>query len=542
MPAKPLSFRASVTLSAPIGSGGTGEPGLVDRTGKLIVHPRYRAWLKRHGLTRIEDFFQLNGEIVSGHPERNVAQVTVTDGECQRVVYLKREHKVSWRVRWKNRRQGFGKVSKCEREAITLDRLERAGLPGPQWLAYGEDRSGRAFLLVDGLERNLDLPDYLREIQPNEADRRLLAERIAVRLAEIHEAGFSTPELAAKHIFVNQVSLAVTLIDWQSTPVPGPVGWADRCRQLANLFATLPGEATHGREPAYFLRAYRQAVVAHRRPDRDSVPTFCELAKSVRSQAGGRLGKSSVRDQQCQPVRPQRLVWLADEAACVIPELADAWPRPADGEPFYLSRREKLPPQEWIELANGQHGRLLRFRERCRLGRFCADLRGKSWRSQAAKLSRILFHLERHRIVAPRLLGFGQKLFPRGRADSFVFFQPPTDAVPVKTWLRETPSQRLATLRRVGSLLRALHTADCQLADTLESSWFVSCSDRVGLATPLAVRLCKKLPASAGPRELLRLADLLDLASDGADFQALVAGYDGQMSVSAFPFSGGPSR
>jgi hypothetical protein len=38
-------------------------------------------------------------------------------------------------VRLKNYRAGFGWVSRCEREAMTLQALESCGLPGPQWLA-----------------------------------------------------------------------------------------------------------------------------------------------------------------------------------------------------------------------------------------------------------------------------------------------------------------------------------------------------------------------------------------------------------------------
>lgn len=136
------------------------------------------------------EILDLPGEIVSGHADRHVARVEV-DG---RVCYLKRQHRVGWRERLRNWRLGFGWVSKCEREARVIAALDRAGFPHPECVAFGEHESGRAYLLVEGLKGVVELRDHLSD-NP-------LSPELGSRVAELHAAGFTTPDLTAKHVFV----------------------------------------------------------------------------------------------------------------------------------------------------------------------------------------------------------------------------------------------------------------------------------------------------------------------------------------------------
>ena len=147
----PLLFNArhrEVEAARPRPGGGRGF---------IAHHPRYKAWLLRAGIDTPYAALNLTGEVVCGHPARHVARVELAG---RRVAYLKREHVVGWPTRLKNFRAGFGWVSRSEREAETLRRLEAAGLPGPQWLAYGEDARGRAFLLVDEVADAADLDAF----------------------------------------------------------------------------------------------------------------------------------------------------------------------------------------------------------------------------------------------------------------------------------------------------------------------------------------------------------------------------------------------
>src|SRR4051794_40339799 len=95
--------------------------------GWVVVHPRYRRRFASWGLRAARDFLDLPGEVVSGHPDRHVVRV-VLGGRRRVVAFLKREHRVPWRVRFANFRDGFGWMSKSEREALLLAALRRAGI------------------------------------------------------------------------------------------------------------------------------------------------------------------------------------------------------------------------------------------------------------------------------------------------------------------------------------------------------------------------------------------------------------------------------
>src|SRR6187399_2285 len=114
--------------------------------GWAEVHPNFREAFAAARLLTAEALLALPGEVVSGHPERHVMRVELPGG---RIGYLKRQHRVSWRERLKQKFAGFGWSPRSIREAKLLKELSRAKLPCPQWIAFGEDGDGRAFLLVE---------------------------------------------------------------------------------------------------------------------------------------------------------------------------------------------------------------------------------------------------------------------------------------------------------------------------------------------------------------------------------------------------------
>jgi tRNA A-37 threonylcarbamoyl transferase component Bud32 len=456
------------------------EPRTVTTRGFIVHHPRYRAWLLRAGVASPLAALNLTGEIVCGHPARHVARVVLAGG---RVVYLKREHVVGWPARLKNARAGFGWVSQSEREAETLRRLETAGLPGPQWLAYGEDARGRAFLLVDEVADAADLRAALSDKGMTPADRRLLAERVGRAVAELHAAGFGTPDLAAKHVLIGRESGAVTLLDWPSA------GRVDPARQLAGFAASLADDLATPRDRLRFLWAYRRVL---QRSGNIRQPRFGAFTRDVLKRAEKLGRRSSARDQR-QAGPAQRLVWLAGERACAIPEVVPIWPTPPAASPFY----GEPPGRQCVTFPDGLRATLVRFATVDPFGRLAATLRAKPWRSPGATAGRVLFHLARYGVPAPRLLGFGQTLKTSTRADSFVLYEPAEDAVPVAVRLQESPAVRRKLLWECGALLRRLHDAGCRLAD-LEAGdpAFVVCPGvgcAVGVETPLAVRLTRRI-------------------------------------------------
>jgi tRNA A-37 threonylcarbamoyl transferase component Bud32 len=500
------------------------------RPSLLVFHPRYERFLRRVGVTSAEAALDLRGEIVCGHPDRHVARVELGEGPSRRVVYLKREHVVGLRTRLRSRLAGYGWASRSEREAATLRRLEAAGLPGPQWLAYGEDGAGRAFLIVDELGGMDDLRAVLGDTGLSSPDRRRLAELVGRAVAELHEAGFGTPELAAKHLFVNPATGDVSLVDWQSAPRAGMESMAARFRQLAGLHASLADELASPRERLRFLRAYLRTAHQSLCPPGRAKPKFGPFARVVASLSGPLRGRSSARDQRLPPA--PRLVWLAGEQVCVVPEMAEHWPSTAVSPPFYLDAPADRPPvsEEWVTFPDGRRALLTRFTTVDPLGRLTAAVRERPWRSPAATAARVLFHLRRHGVPAPNLLAFGQRLRFLGRADSFLLCEPVAAAVPVAVRLAQLPGDchaRWNMLHRCGETLRRLHDAGCRTVPAREPVLVASAAGLVAVACPSAVRLTKRVTArdrAADLRRFLR-AELPGL--DRADRARVVRGYLG---------------
>lgn len=369
----------------------------------VVVHPRYRAWLAKCGLVRPEAFLELPGEIVSGHQDRHVMRVELPSGVQPRVVFLKREHRVGWRVRLRNWRAGFGFVSRSIREAETLKRLDAMALPAPQWIAYGEDTRGRAFLMIDDLSGSLDLRVAAKAMRGDET-RRDFCNRIGQAVAECHSRGVSTPDLAAKHVFVKPESGGVTLLDWPSATLDTAMTFKDRAAMFAQLDASLAPALATPRERMRVLRAYCRSQWGQ--------PRLREWLAAIEPMRVKLAKRSSIREQQT--LTSKRLVWLADdEAMCVTAKLAGQWSQLL--APYYTS---EPAGESIIRACDGRPATLIRYRTLAPLGRLMAKLRGKSWRSPAMLLARKLMKGD-----GPELLAFGQKLTGPVSADSFVLLR-----------------------------------------------------------------------------------------------------------------------
>jgi hypothetical protein len=440
----------------------------------------------RAGLTSASAFLDLPGEVVSGHPDRHVMRVTVPG--TPNAFYLKRQHVVGWREKWRDYRAGFGWVSRCEREAELLRQLEAAHLPAPRWGAVG-NRGGRAFLLVQEVPGAIDLRRILAEGALSPVERRALATRIGAALAAIHAARFTTPDLTAKHVLVHPKTLAVTFLDWQSA-TRRPVNETARIGALGALHASLAPELASRAERVRTLRTYAPAAPA---------------VKVLRA-AARHANRRSVRDQLQPPAvegNSQRLVWLAGEAVCAVPEIAAQWPRLAIAPPFYGFGPDGAAQVRFA----GRDAVLARGRSSAPLGRFRAWLRSAPWRSPGATIGRVLFHLERYGVPAPRLFAFGQRLTTATTAEWFALYENPP-GVPLRTWRRTAPpTVRHALLGTVTECLRKVHAAGCVLTDPKTA--FALDGGAVSIADPRAVRIVRSVSASARQRDLRAVARLL---------------------------------
>ncbi len=477
------------------------------QAGLFVVHPRYRQWLAKCGLTNPDAVLSLVGEVVGGHANRHVRIVTLNSGNIERQAYLKREHRVGWRVRFKNRLAGFGAVSRSEREAMMLSQLETAGLPAPQWLAYGEDANGKAFLLVEEIPAAMSLLEYLHEYRLEPADRRLLCERLGRFLAEFHNAGFTNPDLAAKHVLIQPRSQHFTLIDWPSAPLPSKRLSESACQNdLAKLNAALPESSFDARDRLRVLWAYRRT-----RTFSTTVPSqrFTKMAQDIQTRSVSFKEKSSIALQKALN-EPQRLVWLADDAVVTTPEVAEQWPTPAVVAPFYLTSDKQFLHQETLLTPDGQRATLLRYRTSAPLHRLVANLRERNWLAPACEQARVLLQLARHNVPAPRLLAFGQRLTSWAKADSFVLFNNTEDAI---AWNELKNDGKWC--QQLGAYTRQLHLAGLRwcLATLSQSTRpLVGQADdllSLQLTSPEFVVRCKRLKTAQAERNLLAVALLL---------------------------------
>ena len=221
--------------------------------GMLHIHPDFAHLLRHHDLRTFGDFFHYcDGETIGTHPTRSVVKIKLGGF----VAYLKREYCLPWKEYFGSWWAGFGCVSKSRREWRVLRALQAIGIGCPEAIAVGEE-DGRAFLLIRALPAVQDLQSYLTE--GHGADwvvRRQLARYLGEAVARLHEAGFTHPDVYAKHVFVDVDDQAISFIDFQRTRFRRWVPWASRWRDLAALNASLSEGLVSTRDRLACLSAY----------------------------------------------------------------------------------------------------------------------------------------------------------------------------------------------------------------------------------------------------------------------------------------------
>jgi heptose I phosphotransferase len=470
--------------------------GALARRGFVTVNAEHRAWLRGLRLAEPEDFLDREALIVSGHPGRQVARLDLGAG---RVGYLKREQGVRWTTRLRNFLGGCGWVSRSVREAQVLEALERDGLPGPRWLATGEDSVGRAFLLVEEVPRSASLTVALRA-RPAAAQRRKLARHLGATLARLHEAGFFHRDLYAKHVLVGEADDALCLLDWQRAWRGAWVPRSARIRDLACLHATLPDDLAGPRERLACLRAYLGSSQGN--------SALRKLLAEVEALARRLRLRRHIREKRQPPTAVQQAwVRLDGEALCITPAFAqrmaersldwlrlDRQPLPAGS--MQTRRWLTLPatkPEAQVRSSSAINQVLLvRQRQRVSLFRLCrARLLRKPTYSSHHRRATLLWRLERHGVAAPRVLAVGQR-WQGALLDSFLLTEPFDGVAQLASWLGpDHPAERRADLcRQAGLLLARMHEACCYFE-----------------ARPHALLAVRLDPSSGGPGVVLRDAD-----------------------------------
>jgi heptose I phosphotransferase len=440
------------------------------KPGILEVSPRYRSFFRQRGLTDPEHFLALPGttpHIVSGHPDRHVARVSFAAGSPFSLAFLKREHRVTWKVRLGNSLAGFGFVSRSLREARTLQALEREDIRGPEWLAAGEDGRGRAFLLVREVA-GVELRAFLRT-EKDSAKRRWIAGNLGRTLAQLHNAGFHHPDLYANHVLIDPRDGSVQLLDWQRARLSHALTWRQRLRDLAALHATVNDMLATPGERLRCLRAYWKAS------PRSDV-SWRSLLEEIAAGARRLLSRRHIREKRQPPARPQAWICMEEgETLCVTPEMqrycghrVPDWLRPGHdgrGSDLALTRR-------WPILSGDTRTLFVQRRERGTFTERWCRLRRRPLSSPEQRQAALLLRLQRHALAVPQVLALGQRRGDGGQIESFLLTEPIPDTCSLETWLarqtrRPTRAARVrkwTMLRKTGAFLQRLHEASCYLA------------------------------------------------------------------------------
>ena len=466
-----------------------------------------------------------------------MARVVLGSGSDAVIAYLKREHRVSWLVRLANALAGFGLVSRSLREAVCCKHCTARGCACPEWLAAGEDGRGRAFLLIRQTE-SVDLPSSWpgRATWPR---RRRLAQTLGRPWP-----GCTTP---ASPIPTSTPSTSCSVPERERSSCWTGSGLAGATRSaggsvaldLAALHATLPDSWPLCASGCACLRAYlaelRRQSAATDLPARRGV---CCQSGTRRLLAGLHVGfRRRVRlrhiREKCQPaLRDETQDWLCldGEALCVTSALARVWPGRSP-EWLALDHQPVAASQEvtcrYLPVERQRHAVLVR-RSRALAGTW-GWLWPGNWSSPEQRLSVLLLRLQRHGIVAPRVLAMGQR--QAGRRRRFV----PADRaarVHPAAWtsrLRRQAQQRQRMPWEAGALLARLQQACCYLHPSADAAVFAV---RIGAEPGLVLNRVEWITPARGPRpglarrgyEQLRRA-LRQAGVSAAELEFFRAGY-----------------
>ncbi|MCX5685523.1 MAG: hypothetical protein NT049_17845 [Planctomycetota bacterium] len=246
----------------------------------LEIQPEFRAMLEAAGLATFDALFAAAArEPVDGHAERSVSRVrlSATDGSPV-VIYLKRQWGAAARPSVKDFLEFRWPTLPAKREWTNAMQLVSAGIPVSTPVAWGHGdapdgpRSLVAFREVAGPSLAAWLHDCEGRPAASADLRRAIAMAIGHAVRQLHDAGFSFPDLYAKHLYLEGLKegrLRVVLIDVSRLrPVTERRRWED----LAALYVTTDTLCVIARDRLRVLKTYLDGAW------RSAIPAILALA------------------------------------------------------------------------------------------------------------------------------------------------------------------------------------------------------------------------------------------------------------------------
>lgn len=225
----------------------------------MVIRRRYLRLLQQLDLVGIDRVKAARGEIVKDQRgKRDVIRLVAGDS----VFFLKRV----WKPKFKHGLQALltrGRVrSQCGIEWDNLRLLRQHRIRTPELVAYGEEivnlRERFSFILTRAAPGEMDLRDFVEQEHDPERRRRVL-EALVQGVRRFHDAGFATPDLFARHLFIEWrgEQPRFTMIDLQRLDRRRRIGDRLRARDLAALNSSLPNHLVSPAERLRFLEMYR---------------------------------------------------------------------------------------------------------------------------------------------------------------------------------------------------------------------------------------------------------------------------------------------
>jgi len=281
----------------------------------IVIHPDARALLEANGLASFEALFAAgDAGLVDGHQERSVSRVELrAAGGEPVVIYLKRRWGRAAGRSWTDLLRLKWPACATAREWSNIQRLAAAGIPVADPVAWGRAASpeGPRTLLAVREVRGLSLASWLDRLtpggdEPGPHSVAQVAVAVGKAVRRLHDAGYSFPDLYAKHVFLEDTGTGVPRIVFID---PARLRRLTRRRAAADWAALLATTETPALTHEDYLLALRLYFGEDAPPE--ILEQFARCVKRIACKIAGRG-----RDPHLMPARrvaPPGMVPLAEE-------------------------------------------------------------------------------------------------------------------------------------------------------------------------------------------------------------------------------------
>lgn len=224
----------------------------------MVVRKRYLPLLAEMGLIDLASVQTLRGSLVKDQRgKRDVLQLSLRG----QTFFLKR----IWRTKPVQTLETLVKHRRVRSlagiEWDNLVQLSRHRIRVAEPIAFGERiyrlREEFSFILTRAAPGEMDLHDFV-ESETDPIRRRRVLDELAGMVRRLHDAGFATPDLFARHLFLNWRGgrPLFTLIDMARVDRVRQVSRAMRARDIAGLNSSLPHHLVSPSDRMRFLHRY----------------------------------------------------------------------------------------------------------------------------------------------------------------------------------------------------------------------------------------------------------------------------------------------